>query len=372
MLRSHLYLAFGAAGLLTLSAVACGDDSGTGTGGSGANNTTAGKQPPARPSSGGPGDGTTVTFGTSKLYLGIKTRAGVEDPKAWADFGYDLDGQVTEQDFSNHCKPAGNAPPKSVFPDGNQGIDNSFGKYLLPIIKTAASSLGGGDLEATLNESITDGSFNIMMELGALGTQANYNPINAQLFAGKEGTPPDWKLVPEFFSPPLTPGNTVPNPIQSPVRFANSYVNNNTWVSGDKGTVQLSLNISGQSFALNIRSAVISMDLDAARGSATNGVIAGVLDTEELITQVRDVLGPFISCDGSAVDGILNQLRQGSDIMKDGTQNPNATCDGISIGLGFDATKVNVVGVGELSDPAENPCEGGGGTGGNGTGGGGG
>ena len=177
MLRSHLYFAFAAAGLIGLNVAACGDDTGTG----GAPATPAGKQPPTRPDGAGPGDGPGTIFGTSKLYLGIKTRAGVEDPKAWADFGYDLDGQITEQDFANHCKPAGNAPPKSVFPDGNQGIDNSFGKYLLPIIKTAAASLGGGDLEATLNESITDGSFNIMMDLAALGSQANYNPLSAQL-----------------------------------------------------------------------------------------------------------------------------------------------------------------------------------------------
>jgi hypothetical protein len=208
------------------------------------------------------------------------------------------------------------------------------------------------------------GDFNLMIDLRQLGASANYNPIEAHLYAGKDGMGSQWLLVPEFFEPDLTPGATVPNPLNSPVKFANSYVNNHTWVSGDKGTVALALNIGGQSFALNIRSAVISMELDAGRATAKNGVIAGVLDTEELISQVRDVLGPFISCDGSAVDGILNQLRQGSDIMKDGTQDPNAECNGISIGLGFDASVVTLNGVGDVASPPDDPCDGGGGSGG--------
>ncbi len=362
MLRSQLLLAFTAAGLLSLNNAACGDDT-TSTGGVGGGAPATGKQPPARPTGAGPGDGTGVIFGTSQLYIGTHTRAGVEDPKAWADYGYDLDGHITGQDFTNHCTPAGNAPPKSVFPDGTDGIDNSFGKYLLPIIKTAAVAAGGDDLQASLNQAITDGDFNIMLDLSNLGANSNYDPITAQLYAGKEGMGTVWNLVPEFFSPPLTQG-PLPGSLNSPVKFASSYVNNNTWVSGEKGIVALSLAIGGQAFSLNIRSAVITMELDAGHTSAKNGVIAGVLDTEELIAQVRDVLGPFISCDGAAVDGVLNQLRQGSDIMKDGTNGPGQVCNGISIGLGFDATVVTLGAVGAPSEPATSECDGGGGSGG--------
>ncbi len=367
MLRSHLYFAFAAAGLLTVNAVGCGDDEGASGGGT---TQPAGRQPPARPNGAGPGDGAGVIMGTTKLYIGTKTRAGQEDSKAWMDFGYDLDGQITgASDFSKHCKPSGNAPPKSVFPDGNDGIDNSFGKYLLPIIKTAASAAGGGaDLEGDLNQAIAEGDFNVMIDLRQLGAGANYSPIEAHLFAGKNGMGNAWELVPEFFSPPL-PTGPVPSPLNSPVRFANSYVTENVWVSGDKGTVNLSLNIAGQSFNLAIGSAIISMQLDPSRGTATNGVIAGVLDTEALVQQVKDIAGPLISCEGTAVDSVLNQLRQGSDIMKDGSQNPNATCDGISIGLGFDAAAVTLSRVGDPADPPEDNCAGGG-MGGGGTGGG--
>jgi hypothetical protein len=365
MLRSHLLLAFGTAGLLCFNVAACGDDTGPGGAGGG---TQVGVQPPGRPSGAGPGDGAGVVFGVSHIYIGTKTRAGVEDAKAWADFGYDLDQQITTNDFNNHCTPAGGGAPKTVFPDGNNGIDNSFGKYLLPIIKTAASSLGGGDLEAELNSAITDGDFNLMLDLRQLGANANYDPIATYLYAGKDGVGSNWLLVPEFFTPQPPASMTPPGTNildTTKVKFPNSYVNEHVWVSGDKGQVDLSFAISDATFTLAIRSAVITMKMDPSRATATEGVIAGVLDTEELINQVREILGPFISCEGAGVDGILNQIRQGSDIMKDGSNGPGQECNGISIGIGFDAKPVQIVGVGEPSGPGEDPCaEGGGGAGG--------
>ncbi|HEY2365979.1 MAG TPA: hypothetical protein VGH87_06315, partial [Polyangiaceae bacterium] len=43
---------------------------------------------------------------------------------------------------------------------------------------------------------------------------------------------------------------------------------------------------------------------------------------------------------GSAFDGIAQQITQASDIKKDGSNAPGATCDGISIGLGFVGKKI--------------------------------
>ncbi|HTJ82202.1 MAG TPA: hypothetical protein VL400_10790 [Polyangiaceae bacterium] len=348
---------------------ACGD-SGTGSGGGGGG-TTAGLQPPPRPSGASAGDGTGKLYGTTHLYIGTKTRAGAESADAWKDYGYDLDGQSTSSDFSNHCKPAGGAAPNNVFPDGNNGIDNAFGKVLLPVIKTAAQT-STPDLEGSLNDSIASGSFNIMLDLANLGDGTDYDPIDAYLYAGKNGVGSAWEAAPEFLKDPTNADMTAALH-SSQVHFTSSYTNANTWVSGDKGTVGLKLGIAGFSLDLNIRSAVITMELAADHSGATNGVIAGVLDTEELIAQLRDVLGAVDPsfCEGAAVEGILNQIRQASDIMKDGSQDPSATCDGISIGLGFDASPVTISKIGDPAVPGELPCQGtgGGGTGGGGTGG---
>ena len=363
MLRQNLVLlSIGAASLLALTAVACGD-SGTDTG-SGGGSSSGGLQPPPRPTGATKGDGAGKLYGTTHLYIGTKTRSGELAPDAWKDYGYDLDGQATASDFSKHCKPAGGAAPNNVFPDGNNGIDNAFGKVLLPVIKTAAMT-SSPDLEGSLNDSITAGTFNIMIDLANLGDGTDYDPIDGYLYAGKNGVGNVWEAAPEFLSKPNDPDMTTALH-SSQVHFASSYTNANTWVSGDKGTVGLSLGIAGFALDLNIRSAVLSMELSADHSTGTNGVIAGVLDTEELIAQLRTVLGAVDTsfCEGAAVEGILNQIRQASDIMKDGSQDPNATCDGISIGLGFDAGIVTISKVGDVAMPAPNPCDGTGGGGG--------
>lgn len=355
MLRSHLFIA--TLGALGLVGIGCGDsddpdgNGGGNTGGGGTGGEATGVQPPDRPEA-NPGDGTGTVFGTSHIYIGTKTRAGAEANTAWEDFGYDLDGQVTSGTFTNHCKPAGGAAPNNTFPDGKEGRDNAFGKVLLPIIKTAASSQVS-DLEAELNGAIEEGSFNIMLNIQDLGSAADYNPLDTLLLAGKEGDPATntWMAAPEFL-------NDTSDPTSAKVTFPNSYLVGNTWVSGDEGTVDLNIAIAGFSLALKIRSAVITMDLDSAHGGASNGVIAGVLSTEELIAQLRAVIGNFDRsfCEGTAIEGILNQVRQASDIMQDGTQDPNAECDGISIGLGFDADVVTIGGVGTASQPAADLC----------------
>lgn len=360
MLRSQLLLAtFCAFGM---SMAACGDDgSSEGGGGSGGSGSGSGVTPPERPTEAPAGDGSGKIFGTSKIYIGTKTRTGTESSDAWKEYGYDLDGQITGQDFTQHCKPNGSAAPNNVFPDGNNGIDNAFGRVLLPIIKTAAAT-SVSDLEAELNGAIASGSFNIMTNLTDLGDAADYSKINALLLAGKNGNGNTWQAAPEFL-------NDATDPTSAKVKFPNSYVVGNTWVSGDKGTVDLSIAIAGFALALKIQSAVITMDLDAAHGSATNGVIAGVLDTEDLIDQLRAVLGAVDPsfCEGTAVEGILNQIRQASDIMSDGSQDASQTCNGISIGIGFDSTVVTLDGVGEPAEPAPEPCsEGGGNAGGGG------
>ncbi|MFO0551697.1 MAG: hypothetical protein U0271_25145 [Polyangiaceae bacterium] len=360
MLRSHLVLgAMGAAALLLSGLTACGD-SGTNTGGAGGQAPAGGVEPPGPPSDGVPGDGSGTVFGTTHIYIGTKTRSGTESGDAWKDYGYDLDGQITAGDFTKHCKPAGGAAPANVFPDGNEGRDNAFGKVLLPIIKTAAMT-SVQDLEAELNNAISGGSFNIMLNITDLGTAENYDPLNTLLLAGKEGVGTTWKAAPEFLNNPADINS-------SKVKFPESYLNANTWVSGSKGTLTLSIAIAGFDLDLNINSAVISMELDAGHTTATNGVIAGVLNTAELVDQLRSVIGAVDPsfCEGAAVEGILNQITMASDIMADGTQDPNATCDGISIGLGFDAGVVTLDGVGMPAEPGTPPCQGTGGAGGGG------
>src|SRR5262249_13582863 len=130
--------------------------------------------------------------------------------------------------------------------------------------------------------------------------------------------------------------------------------------------------ISNVTISLNIKSALISVDLNPDNQGGTNGTIAGVIETEELVTQIGSVAATFDTsfCDPNSPTllSILNQLRQASDIMKDGTQNPSATCDGISIGIGFNLKPIKLGPIAPKAMPGPDPCAGTGGSGGAGSG----
>ena len=362
MLRTRLLLA--AASLATLAA--CGSsttDSGTTSGAGGGSSTGTGTNtgaavglPPTRPADGKPGDGSTVVMAIDKLFLGDLNRDGTPNGQnGWKQYGFNLDGKVSDKASKDLCKPAGGASPAQAYPDGNDGIDNSFGKNILPIILGLASDAG-----TKVNDSINKGSFTILLAMDKLGSGATYNPLSAKLYAGADlgGAPKwdgtdAWPVRPELLNDPKDPSS-------SKVVFANGYLTNNTWVSGDKGDLTLSLSISGFTLDLKISSALIAVDLDAAHKSGSNGTIAGIIETEVLISEIKKVAGAFDKtlCSGSTIDGIANQLRQASDIMKDGSQDPAKTCDGISIGLGFSTKQVKLGAVAPAATGSANPCDG--------------
>ena len=97
------------------------------------------------------------------------------------------------------------------------------------------------------------------------------------------------------------------------------------------------------------------MRLNAEHTAATQGQISGVIDTDEFNATLADVVGAFDPslCTGAVLLAIQNQIRQASDIMVDGSQNPAATCNGISIGIGFEASAVHLGGVGPSVLPAD-------------------
>jgi hypothetical protein len=315
------------------------------------------KQPPAPPSGGSAGDGAmSVTFAVSKLYLGDTDPDGTSDMNnGWKHFGYDLDGKQSTATSTDLCKPRNGATPKAVYPDGDLGTDNSFGKNILPLI----IGLSSGAPQA-INDSIAQGKFTLMLDMEKLGAKSDYTGLMTQLYAGADlGMAPKWDgtdvwpVRPEL----LKDGMTVAG--GSKVQFPTSYVNNNTWVSGSKGDVNLSLSIQGFTLNLTISNAVITMEMDTAHMKGTKGIIAGILQTDVLITELQKVAGSFDPsfCDPNnpTFMSLASEIAQASDIMHDGTQDPTKTCDGISIGLGFDA---DIVKIGPVAAPASgtNPC----------------
>lgn len=99
------------------------------------------------------------------------------------------------------------------------------------------------------------------------------------------------------------------------------------------------------------------MSVGTTQGPITSGVIAGVLRTEETVDQLRRWLTSTSTsfCEGSAVEGLLNQVRQSSDILVGKAQSADTECNGISIGIGFQAEPTTVSEISAESLPPE-PC----------------
>lgn len=355
MVRSYLAVAgvtVASLGISGLLANCGGTTVSSGTGGMPATDLAG---PPA-PGATKPGDGTgSTTFALSKLYLGDTNPDGTTDKtNGWKNYGYDLDGKNSTADSTDLCKPASGAVPKNVYPDGPDGIDNSFGKLILPIILGIAS-----DASSKINASITGGTFTVMLDMQKLGTGSDYNPIVTNLFAGGnlmaspkfDGTD-KWPVTSNL----VNDGSNVSS--GSKVSFPTSYVAGNTWVSGSKGNVQLNLSIAGFSLSLTISNAVLTLQLDPTHKHGTKGIIAGIVNTEALTGQLRQVAGSFDPslCSGPTIESIVSQITQASDILQDGTQDPTKTCNGISIGIGFDAELVQLGDVVPPPDPKPDPC----------------
>lgn len=367
MLRSSIICAgLSLAVLCGTYVVGCGDstvDDTTPTG--------PGVRPPD-PVDGAPaGDGSGYTYAVSKLFLGDTNRDGSPNPNAWQNYGYDIDGQQTADDFTNHCTPKAGANPAKVFPDGKDGIDNSFGRTILEIITGLVA-----DASAAVNEQIEEGSFTIIMSLDTLGDGANYSGIPSYLNIGADlGATPKfdgtdmWPIYQELLSNPADPKSTQ-------LSFPDSYVNDGTWVSGTPGRLDLAVSVAGFSLTLNIENAVITMDLDNPRSNgATNGVISGYIPVEPFLAELEKIAGAFDEnlCMGSTLEAIKDEIRKAADMPLNGAQNGSGECEAISIGLGFEAKPVQIGPIEDPQPPAEDPCNpsstGGSGAGGMGMGG---
>ncbi len=311
------------------------------------------------------GPATTVTtehnFALSKLYLGDTDRAGVSSQTAWKAFGYNIDSKISTKDSTDVCGLASGAS-KSTQTDGNGGIDNSFGENILPIILTTA----GQDAAKKINDSITAGHFTIMIDAtglddanpkqtatglkGFLNAGGNFDQTAGGMKAPTFTTADDWAVRPELLT-------SATDPKSSKIKFPSAYVVDGVFVNGSPGDLTLNLAIGGVALDLTITQAVITCAHTA--GSCGNGTIAGVINTEDLITKLKKVAGRISTslCQGSAFESIAQQIRQASDIMADGTNASGKSCDGISIGLGFDSKEIGLPKtVGTLAPPSDDPC----------------
>lgn len=342
----------GTIGVTTATTTATTTSTTTTTGAGGSGGSASASPPPPGPMNTPDGMGSSV-FAISKILFGDTNPDGTPNFNAWKDYGYDLDGHISTATSTGLCKPRKNAAPKTVYPDGVNGIDNSFGKNILPIFLGLAS-----DFSSQANKSIAEGKRTVLLDLENLGAGPSYYPLLSRWYeAGNLGFAPNWNGQDAW---PVTSESLAspPSLASAKAQAPQSYVVGNTWVAPIQSDITLSVDLAGFVMKIPIRKPIVTMMLDAAHQNAAGGIIAGVIPTDAFVASVKQLAGNFdpTLCNGPTIDSIAAQIEQASDILTDGTQDPTKECNGISIGLGFEARAAKFGPVNAPVPPPPNPC----------------
>jgi len=311
------------------------------------------------PDPGGPSpDGATpVVLAISNLYYGDTDRDGSANANAWRQYGLNIDGKTTTGTSTDTCTPYEGASRCAMI-DGENGIDNSFGENLLPILMTSF----GSAMSQRGNAALQAGDPTTLVRLDQLGMGADYSPLPGAVYHAASAVAPKWDGtdVRDVDIASLVSGS-----LSSPVLTLSGYMNGRTWVGTPPGgtmLIDLHLTLYGQlALPIPVSHVQITMLIDPSNGMASGGVLSGILAPNDLLVWAQYIVG-WVStslCSGSAFQSIAQQLLQASDIMMDGTNEPGEACNGISFGIGFDATAVTLGQVVTLP-PVPDPCSDGG------------
>jgi len=334
--------------------------------------------PPPLPDAGPTATQTAVTFALDSVQLGDSTN-GVLDTTAWRAIGFDLDGKITTKHSSNVCTFG----PTFIREDGIGGRDNSFADNIIPIVETMRGpfclNLFGSDtcpdagpprvLSSDETAAIASGRFTLQIRVVGLNGDATQTAtgLSAQVFTS-DAFDPDGGAAPTFdttTSWPVQPDSLNDHATLASgakAAFTSAYVSNGTFVAGtnEHVTVPFHAQIDNFAFTLQIHSAIVVFDVRG--GAALNGVLAGVIDPNELIPIFKRQASVISqSLCGSAFDGIEQQIRQAVEIMLDRSNNEGTVCSGISFGMGFTAKQIGDPAV--VAAPAalpSDPCDAGG------------
>jgi hypothetical protein len=267
----------------------------------------------------------------------------------WKKVGLNIDGKESTANSTDLCQPNSMATPDTAYPDGDDGIDNSFGKNLLPLIVGSYQ-----EWPTDVNNWLTAGQFNALMKMYCVPPRGDALELVTKVFGGTElGTTPkydgtdEWPVAPELIA-------DMADPESSTIIFEKSSITGSKFDSGKNETFILTvpMDYAGNytTVKLTLHAAQITMTLSEDRKTATGGMIAGVLDATEFLDQVKKIAWMLEICDSDQFQYAVAAVLQASDIMTDGTQDPTKVCDGISIGIAFEMKEVLI---GEVGPPAE-------------------
>ena len=322
--------------------------------------------PPSPPTGGTTPPTTTYSnFAVHHVHLGDELDSfGNPD---WSSYGYDIDGKVTTASSSDVCTLATNANKKNQT-DGPGGLDNSFGENIVPLLNAVLANPS-----ASMNTAIANGSYTWIFYASGLSSDPAQTSegLVGEFFWGAPFAPAgsfptftkadNWPLERSLVTSAINANGTLQGSPSSTFAFPKAYVVQGELVSGYPSSVELFIGISGQLLKLNVQHAVITFEHTSAT-TASRGIISGVIPTQDLVNAMQLIAGGISTsfCSGSTFAQVATSIEQAADIMVDGTNKAGAPCNGISIGVGFDANEIGLPLTTGSFPAASNPCADGG------------
>lgn len=140
--------------------------------------------------------------------------------------------------------------------------------------------------------------------------------------------------------------------------WSGAYMNTRTWVGVPAaGPALLDLHIVTEGHfpaPIPMTHVRVMMQIDPENRTAAHGVISGIVavgDAQAWFEQIAG-WGSNTFCLPSAVDAFVTVIAEYADITLDGANTEGVPCEGISVGMGFDATAVTLGNVGDAAPPA--------------------
>lgn len=288
------------------------------------------------------------TFALRTVFAGDTTRDGVASNDAWKQFGFDLDGQKSTPQSTGHCKARQGGSVQNIQDDGDDGIDNSFARNVLP--QLSPLGIDPTQISSNISAYIGAGVFSMLLKIDGLPQDGNGTGLPTSIFAARgqldESTPSGYVYPTQqqwqdgsYLWRVLSSSVKTTSPLQAEAFFPNSTAVNRLWTSGssENSSLMFIVPFEGVELSLRLHSVRVSATISEDGKSATGGMIGGVLALDELASEIKNLIGQVSPAFCSISDMVISQVSTAADIMLNGTQDPNSECDGVSIGLGFEA-----------------------------------
>jgi hypothetical protein len=268
-----------------------------------------------------------LVLAVRSFLLGDVDWRGNADPNGWTEYSFDLDGLASTRETENHCGTSGTAYRE----DGPRGLDNAFAGHFSWVLHNFTQSSA---ISAQSNLAVAEGARTLLLRFENLADRGAQSQVAVRAHnAGRMAA-----------SPSFDGSDVWPVREGSDAHYV-GYVADDVFVS-DATTQPLEITLQGYPLTLLVQRAVLSLDLRSLRagGGLVYGVLTGVLGVEATSEAIRQLaLEVFRTCNEGAVASVVAGVGHYSDIRQDlSNGDPGVPCDGVSIGIGFIATRAEL------------------------------